>query len=312
MKVIRASVAGFCMGVRRAVTAAEAELAAAVSAGSSRRGVYSLGPLIHNPGTLERLGKAGLEILDEENPQGDLSGAAVIIRAHGVSPSVEDSLVRRGARLRDATCPRVKAGQMKARSLAAGGRVLFLAGQARHAEIAGIRGYAPSCLVVGNVPEAEAAAGKLYRDRPSARTALMGQTTMTPEEYKVIGEEIRKFFPGLEIIDTICGAVRERQDALRSLASQVDAVVVAGGGDSANTRGLLAAALSLGKPAWLVEKAADLPPEIFTYERVGLAAGASTPEGALDEIERALLYPPQGSAAGRSAGDRVRHAGHAG
>jgi 4-hydroxy-3-methylbut-2-enyl diphosphate reductase len=267
---------------------AEKELAA-VSAAPSRPRVYSLGPLIHNPGTLERLGKAGLEILDERKAGGDLDGAAVIIRAHGVSPSLEESLVRRGARLCDATCPRVKASQMKARSLVSEGCVLFLAGEERHAEIAGIRGYAPSCLAAGNVRGAHAAAEKLYRECPSARTALMGQTTMTPEEYTAIGEEIRKFFPGLEIINTICGAVRERQDALRALAPEVDAVVVAGGRDSANTKGLLAAALSLGKPAWLAEKAEDLPSGIFVYERVGIAAGASTPDDALDEIERALL-----------------------
>ncbi|MDR1105229.1 MAG: 4-hydroxy-3-methylbut-2-enyl diphosphate reductase [Treponema sp.] len=299
MKVIRASVAGFCMGVRRAVTMAEAELAAAASppAGkasgrSFRPRVYSLGPLIHNPATLRRLCEAGLEILDEEDGGGDLSGAAVIIRAHGISPSAEDALVRRGARICDATCPRVKASQMKARSLAASGRALFLAGQERHAEIAGIRGYVPSCIVAGNAAEAEDAAGKLYRACPSASPALMGQTTMTPEEYTAIGEAIRKFFPGLEIIDTICGAVRERQDALRSLCSEVDAVIVAGGGDSANTRGLLAAALSLGKPAWLVERAEDLPPGIFAYDSVGIASGASTPDGALDEIEQALTRGP--------------------
>jgi 4-hydroxy-3-methylbut-2-enyl diphosphate reductase len=292
MKVIRAGPAGFCMGVRRAVELAEKELAV------PHTRVYSFGPLIHNPGVLENLEKLGLSILDEKdiplsenrNSESDLSleGAQVIIRAHGVSPAVEKEIAKRGGRICDATCPRVKTSQMKARDLAACGLRIFLAGEAQHAEIAGIRGYAPSCLVVGNAAEALAAAEKLHGTEPDARTALIGQTTITPEEYGAIAGGIRAFFPSLEVIDTLCGAVRDRQDALRSLSGKVDALVIAGGKDSANTRRLLAAAQSIGKPAWLVETADELPREIRMYETVGIASGASTPDDVVDGIERAL------------------------
>jgi 4-hydroxy-3-methylbut-2-enyl diphosphate reductase len=288
MKVFRAGPAGFCMGVRRAVELAEKELAVAARVPSPR--VYSLGPLIHNPAVLEKLEGRGLSILDEETSSEHVSlkGAAVIIRAHGVSPAVEEEITGRGGRVRDATCPRVKASQIKARDLAACGRKVFLAGEARHAEIAGIRGYAPSCLVVGNPAEAFAAAEKLCGAEPDARTALIGQTTMTPREYGAIADGIRAVFPDLEVIDTLCGAVKDRQDALRSLSGNVDAILIAGGKDSANTRRLLALAKAMGKPAWLVEAARELPPEIGLYETVGIAAGASTPDDVVDGIERAL------------------------
>ena len=108
MKVIRAKVLGFCMGVRRAVDMAEGEL---------RNGgrVCTIGPMIHNPQALESLQRQGAEILNEDNLPEDLTGVTVIIRAHGISPLLEDELKKRGAVIADATCPRVKASQIRLR-----------------------------------------------------------------------------------------------------------------------------------------------------------------------------------------------------
>jgi 4-hydroxy-3-methylbut-2-enyl diphosphate reductase len=89
-------------------------------------------------------------------------------------------------------------------------------------------------------------------------------------------------------VDTICGATRERQEALRELCARVEAVVIAGGRGSSNTRRLLEIARSLGKPCWLAESAADLPVEIAAFKTLGLSAGASTPGSVIREIEAAL------------------------
>jgi 4-hydroxy-3-methylbut-2-enyl diphosphate reductase len=247
-----------------------------------------MGPLIHNPQVLDDLNRRGVEILEEGRLPQDLSGAVVIIRAHGISPHLEAELVSRGANIADATCPRVKASQMKARALAGMGYRIFLAGEVCHGEIAGIRGYAPGCTVVANGDEAALAAERLFVERgfqdPGARTALIGQTTISSSEYAAIGKAVRSFFPGLQIIDTICGATRDRQAALRELCGQVDAVIVAGGKESANTRLLLVIAEASGKPAWLVENAGEVPAELASYATAGLSAGASTP----DEVIRAI------------------------
>jgi 4-hydroxy-3-methylbut-2-enyl diphosphate reductase len=257
-----------------------------------------MGPLIHNPQVLDDLRRKGVEALDEDSIPLDLSGAVVIIRAHGITPVLETELVRRGARLVDATCPKVKANQLKARSLAEDGYTIFLAGEEHHGEIAGIRGYAAAaengeCVVVGSREAAAAMAEKLIREGPPSRTALLGQTTIPEVLYRSIGEELRMFFPGLEIINTVCGAVRDRQEALRELCGRVDAVIVAGGRASANTRHLLGLARNPGaghpgKTAWLVESTADLPPEAAAYAVVGLSAGASTPDAVIGTIEAAL------------------------
>ena len=311
--LVRAKVLGFCMGVRRAVEMTEAAIAKMPSteANNTQTGmlpIYTLGPLIHNPQVLASFRARGVEILEETELPAclkRLTGASVIIRAHGLSPAVEEKLREQGARIIDATCPRVKASQNIAFALAEKGYRIFLAGEKDHAEIKGIYGYVmagagKACIIVGNPEEAELAACKekeaASRNNLSVKTAIIGQTTISEEEYFSIAEAVKKYFPQLEIKNTICRATRDRQDALRELCSVVDAVIVAGGKESANTQRLLSIAKGCGKKAWLVETAADLPAEIpallkaeFGAQAIGLSAGASTPDSVIDEIIQALL-----------------------
>ena len=292
MEVIRAKVLGFCMGVRRAV-----ELAASEAEQSAARGslVYSIGPLIHNPRVLSDLKNRGVKTLDK--PPQNIEGSSFIIRTHGISPGLEKDLRGRGCRIIDATCPKVKASQLKAEELSRAGYCLFLAGEAKHAEIAGIIGYAQEgfagqssfCVVAGSAADAEREAAKLYETNKNAKTALLGQTTISSEEYLSIGEAVKKYFPDLEIVQTICTAATERQQALRELLDQVDAVIIAGGKESANTRRLLAIAQESGKPSVLVENAPEIPSTFRFYDTVGLCAGASAPDSVIEEIELELL-----------------------
>ena len=293
------------MGVRRAVETAQAALIAARA--ESGCVIYTLGPLIHNPQVLDSLADQGIRILDEDcfftKMPPDLSGAVVIIRAHGIDPGTEQKLRESGARIVDATCPRVKASQLTAMETAEKGYRIFLAGESDHAELKGIYGYAmegtvmrkaspcgESCVIVGNPQEAKAAARALLEREPLAETALIGQTTISEDEYKMTAEAIKEVFPDLEVKSTICQATRERQNALRELCSQVDAVIIAGGKDSANTRRLLSIAQSCGKKAQLVENAGALPSldEINNDGVIGISAGASTPDSLIAEIESAL------------------------
>jgi 4-hydroxy-3-methylbut-2-enyl diphosphate reductase len=292
MNIIRAKTIGFCTGVRRAVELAYTE------AGHSKgnRPVYTLGPLIHNPQVLDDLKRRGVEILDERHLPENLRGATVIIRAHGISPQTEAELRRRGAQVIDATCPKVKSSQIKAAAFAEAGYRLFLAGEERHAEIIGIKGYAgrdaPFCAVVSNAAAAEKAAAQLHDEDSalcrSAATALIGQTTISAEEYQSIGSAITRFFPDLEIAPTICAATQERQDSLRELLEKTDAIIIAGGKESANTRRLLAIAEAANKPCAQVETVVDIPVDFFKFNTIGLASGTSTPDTVIDEIEHRL------------------------
>jgi len=292
MKVIRAKVMGFCMGVRRAEEMAAAETRLACGAR-----VFTLGPLVHNPKVLAGLKERGVETLDKPPP--DPENCSVIIRAHGIGAAVEKDLREKGFKIVDATCPKVKASQLKAEELSRAGYCLFLAGEAHHAETEGVMSYAqegsaPFCVVVSGAAEAEEEAAELFKTDKNAKTALLGQTTICEDEYSETGEAVKKYFPNLEIIQTICRATTERQKALRELLKLVDAALVIGGRESANTRRLLSIAKESGKPCALVEDSNEIPPVFFTYGTVGLSAGASTPDFVIDEIQTALLgtaYP---------------------
>ena len=290
MLVIRSRVLGFCTGVRRAVSAVGEET---VNAKTSGEKVYILGPLVHNPDVLEEIRKSGIE--EVSKPPERTDSYSLIVRAHGIEPRIEKDLRTQGVRIVDATCSKVKASQLKAEELAGAKYSLFLAGEPEHAEIRGILGYAelggppPFCEVTGNAAEADKAAVVLYETDPNAKTALLGQTTISKDEYSDIAQAIQKYFPNLEIVDTICSATTDRQTALRELLEQVDAVLIVGGKDSANTRRLLTIAKESGKPCALVENSRDIPAEFYRYEKVGLSAGASTPDSAVTEIEMELM-----------------------
>jgi len=286
MEIIRARVLGFCMGVQRAVELASIE----AQAGRNDSLVYTAGPLIHNPKVLADLKTLGVEILNE--PPQNLRDCTLIICAHGISPASEKNLRGSGWRVVDATCPKVKANQLKARELSKADYCLFLAGEADHAEIAGILGYAeeaPFCIVVGDAAEAEKTAAELFDKKGYVKTALLGQTTISEEEYLSIGEAVKKYFPNLEIIRTICSAANDRRHALRELLDKADAILIAGGKESANTRRLLAIAQESGKPCVLAESASDIPESFAAYKTIGISAGASTPDSVINEIEQGLL-----------------------
>ncbi|GHU50563.1 4-hydroxy-3-methylbut-2-enyl diphosphate reductase [Spirochaetia bacterium] len=299
MKVIRSRVLGYCFGVRRAVTMAWAQLDK--SKARKRHRVFSLGPLIHNPQAVEQLNAAGMQVLPEEF---SARGAAhlfphssIIIRAHGISPQFEAELNCYGAPLVDATCPRVKSNQLKAQGLAQAGYHIFLVGENNHAEVSGIKGYIEEgyaeagitgikAIIVSTPKEASIQAEKVFQGAPNAKTAALAQTTIQKETFEDIADIIQGYFPSLERIDTICGS--DASESMIELCTKVEAVIVAGGRASANTRRLLEIARKQGKPAWLIEQAGELPPAIYSYSVVGLGAGASTPDFIIDEIEQAL------------------------
>lgn len=279
LKIIRADVMGYCMGVRRAVEAAEQALL-----DNPIRPVYSYGPLIHNPSALERLAAEGVVIVDGKNLPlpADFGGASVIIRAHGVPPDEREELVRRHAKIVDATCPRVLLSQRRARDYHERGYTVYLAGDRNHGEISGIAGYAPECIVLENSADAERLA--MYPEK----AVLISQTTIKQSEYDAIAAVLSAKIADLIVLNTICPATRERQEALEELCHEVDGVMVIGGRNSANTRRLFDTARQLSRNAWLIETPAEIPGEAYSLERIGITAGASTPDEVIDAVEQAL------------------------
>lgn len=283
MNVIKASVLGFCFGVRRAVDVAEEVVS---SDENKNKKIFSLGPLIHNPVVLDELEKKGVHVIDPANWKDAPEDSLVIVRAHGTTPGVMNELAAKGSRILDATCPRVHASQLLAQKWSAQGYTVIIAGDKNHGEVTGISGYAENnAVVIQNLEDAEAL--------PIPEKAiLLAQTTFSPKEFARICEEIQTKSKNtgskLEVFNTICNATMQRQDALKEVAVKADAIIVIGGKSSANTRRLWETALTYCSNSYLIENASQIPSEIKNFETVAITAGASTPDSVINEVVQNL------------------------
>lgn len=270
MEIIKADILGYCFGVRRAVEKAEQALSE-----NKDVPVYSLGPLIHNKATLQRLAEQGMrtaENLDEVPEK-----SAVLIRAHGVPPQVISELEKKQCRIIDATCPRVKASQKIAEKNQE--NMIVFTGDAEHGEVKGIAGYGGNnFFLIRNLDDA----GKL--ESSDKKAVLFSQTTFSEKEFEKIRLVLSERFSNLEVLNTICPATRERQESLLSLCSKVDGVIVIGGKQSANTIRLFQTAKENCECAVHIEKGSEIPEKFFRMKRIGITAGASTPDEIIDEV----------------------------
>lgn len=287
MNVIKADTLGYCMGVRRAVESAEVALKE-----YKEKKVYSLGSLIHNTVALEELEQKGLRVLEEKDLESIDSNTVVVIRAHGISPEVKAKIEKQKASVIDATCPRVTVSQNRVAEFSSKGYGIILAGDKGHAEVEGIRGFAlGNFFCVQNLEEArklvnspELKKTESLKNSPEEKYLLLCQTTFNPQEFEKISDFLKTHIFNLEVINTICPATRQRQDALERLCKVVDGVVVVGGKKSANTIRLYQKAASFVKNAVHIEKADEIPDFFKSLETVGVTAGASTPDNVIDEV----------------------------
>lgn len=279
MQIIRADVLGFCFGVRRAV-----EYARKALEDYSQKKVYSLGPLIHNEIVLDELAKKGLIILSEENLDAVENESVVIIRAHGVSPDIQKKLEEKNCRIINATCPRVNANQIMVQKASEKGKTIILTGDSNHGEVKGIAGYAKGPFIL---LQSEDDARNMASDDGEA--VLLSQTTFSPLLFEKISGIAAEKYKNLKISNTICPATKERQDSLIELCSKVDGILVIGGKNSANTIRLYQTARKNCHNAAHIQSAEEIPSEFYDFERVGITAGASTPDLIIDQVEKALL-----------------------
>ena len=271
MDIIIAENAGFCFGVKRAL-----ELATRAAEDGSRE-VCTLGALIHNPQEVARLEAQGVHRVEslEEVPSG-----AVILSAHGVDPAVEAEAKVRGLEVIDATCPFVRRAQEHIRTLAAEGYSVVILGDPTHREVAGLAAHAQGeATIVTSVAEAAALPfGSKY--------GLVVQTTQRPETLREVAGMLAERSRELRVFNTICEATVNRQESARDLAQRVEVMLVVGGRNSANTARLREICEATGTPTHHIETAAELDPSWFAdARRVGITAGASTPDWVVAEVE---------------------------
>ncbi len=275
MQVLLANEYGFCFGVERAVEMVEE----AVNAGDT---VRALGPLIHNEQEMQRLAHEGVTTISDPIQIGRLETA--VIRAHGVTPEVQKELEALAAKVVDATCPFVTRVQKLAARAAAADRHVIVVGSPDHPEMIGVKGYAPNHAFIIK-DETEVA------NLPRLRNPLVvSQTTIKVQTFFDTAEAIKsKTDDNVEIINTICSATKDRQEAARALAGMVDAFYIIGGRHSSNSVKLLAVCREQCEKSFLIETEEEINSADFDgVKTVGVTAGASTPNWLIDKIVKHL------------------------
>ncbi|MBN2651623.1 MAG: 4-hydroxy-3-methylbut-2-enyl diphosphate reductase [Spirochaetales bacterium] len=272
MEIVKAELIGFCMGVRRAV-----ELAYKVIEDYKGSKIYTLGPIIHNPSVVEELRGKGVNVLDSDFSVLD-SDSVVIIRAHGVAPDELAQIEASGATVIDATCPRVLRSKQIVEANVASGKSVVLVGDKDHGEVKAVSGHSDKVVVLD--PHLDYSVALDVK----VPVVLVAQTTIKHDEFYKVYEFLKQEYSDVEIVDTICPSTEKRQEALLDLIGKVDAVVVIGGKNSANTRRLAMTVEDSGLPVFYIETEDELSSDILNYNRVGIAAGASTPDNVIDSV----------------------------
>src|SRR5947207_915728 len=275
MEVLLANPRGFCAGVERAISIVERALAIHGAP------IYVRHEVVHNKSVVEDLKSKGavfVEALAEVPP-----GSTVIFSAHGVSKAVRAEAEARGLRVFDATCPLVTKVHVEVAKMRAAGREIVMIGHRGHPEVEGTMGQAVAGMYF--VETTDGVARLEVRD--PGKLSYVTQTTLSVDDAAAIVEALKVRFPAITgpKRDDICYATQNRQDAVKFMAPQCDVVIVVGSPNSSNSNRLREVARTLGREAYLVDKAEDLRPEWVRGKRtVGVTAGASAPEVLVHDV----------------------------
>lgn len=269
-KIIVSSNSGFCFGVKRALDIAERSL-------RGRKKVYSLGPIIHNPQVVSAFSKKGLNVIKDikyVSPR----GAPLLIPSHGISPNL---LGKKNIFYIDTTCPLVNRVQKIVKDLKEKGYFVIIVGNRRHPEVKGLAGIAGrNSRVLKNKKEAK------NFNLKAKKIALIPQTTSALADFKeVLSEIAKKNFTELVSFNTVCKNTIDRQKKAASIAGRVDAMIIIGGKNSANTSKLAQTCRKINRNTYHIESKEDLEIKFLKDKKnIGIATGASTPPYAIREV----------------------------
>ncbi len=275
MSVVLARTAGFCMGVKRAV-----DLVLDMTRHKGTEPIYTYGPLIHNPQTVELLKKRG--IIPVSGLEGIAScrpGATLVVRAHGISPQERKAIREKGLKIVDATCPKVGHVQAIIRKHAARDYAILIIGDENHPEVNGLLGYAYGRGIAINSME------DVRRLPGLEKVCVVAQTTQNTDIFMALVDAVKARFPDTVVFNTICDSTEKRQSEIKQMASETDAIVVVGGRNSANTMQLARLSELSGTSTFHIETADELnDTAIDRFSRIGVTAGASTPNWIIDRV----------------------------
>lgn len=269
MKVLVADYSGFCFGVKKAVSAA-------YDTENYAGSIYTYGPIIHNRTVVDGLEAKGVRQLKSVD---DLKeGDTIIIRSHGVSKDVIDSLNGKKLNIVDATCPYVDNIHKKVDEYYKRGYQIIIIGDPNHPEVVGVNGWCEnSALILNDIADSE----KMKR---FAKVCIVAQTTFNTSKWRDIVSSLLDISKEIVVCNTICNATLQRQKSATELAKRCDAVIVLGGYDSSNTKKLVEICKENCAKTFHLETIDEFDQKNLTgVSTLGITAGASTPDWIIKE-----------------------------
>ena len=274
MKIITAKSAGFCFGVKRAI-----DIAFKI-AREKRQGVYTLGPIIHNPQVVATLKEQGIVPINNFKSRKNIQ--ALIIRTHGIPLTLSKELSSSGFEIIDATCPFVKKAQYYAKLLNEEGYQVVILGEKNHPEVKGIMSYANDVIIVNS---------KTPLPKLKSKVGIVVQTTQSLDALRNVISDATIHAKEIKVYNTICNSTAQRLIETEKIAHKVDIMIVVGGKNSANTTQLTKLCKSLSVPTYHIETSSEIKQEwVKGVKRLGITAGASTPEWIIKEVQENLRY----------------------
>ncbi|MBF1181848.1 MAG: bifunctional 4-hydroxy-3-methylbut-2-enyl diphosphate reductase/30S ribosomal protein S1 [[Eubacterium] sulci] len=275
MEIIRADNSGFCFGVKKALETTQDQIKES-KANSSKGSLFTCGPLIHNKIVTSQLEYDGVRII--KTPDEAKEGDTIIVRSHGEPKAFYDRMDELNLNYVDTTCPFVSKIHTIVNSACKEGKKIIIIGDENHQEVIATNGWCDNSAYIINSPDE-------VEKVESGEYLVVCQTTIRKEIFESIIDALEAKGCKLEIKNTICNATSLRQDACQRLAKEVDAMVIIGDKQSSNTKKLYEIAKKHCNNSFFAENISDLPlKEIQKYNKIGVAAGASTPESVIKEV----------------------------
>ena len=285
MKVIRAKSAGFCFGVKRAVETVYEQVDK-----ENEKQIYTYGPIIHNAEVIKDMERNGVKVLYSEEELDALTDGLVIIRSHGVPKRICDKLAEKGIKYVDATCPFVKRIHNIVQEESNKGKEIIIIGDPEHPEVQGIRGWVEGKAYIIQTQEEMLRFLEKYESNENTvgkhPICVVAQTTFNYKKFKDLVEIISEKRYDINVLNTICNATKERQTEARSIAEEVEAMIVVGDKHSSNTQKLFEICKKACNNTYYIQTLGDLDMnQLRSVETVGITAGASTPNNIIEEVQ---------------------------
>ena len=272
-EVILAENAGFCSGVKRAVdTSLEAKK-------SSKENIYTFGPLVHNKNVINKLNGEGIYEVNDEGLQKVSSEDTIVIRSHGVAPQLMKKIKDTGAHVIDATCPYVTAIHKNIKKYYDLGYQIVIVGDEKHPEVIGSNGWCNNtAIITRDGSEINITADKV---------CIVAQTTEKISNLEKVKEAVSKQCKEVVTFNTICSATKERQKSAEETSKIVDVMLVVGSSTSSNTTKLYEICKKNCENTFFIDNSNEIPSWIMEsneVKKVGVTAGASTPDWIIQEV----------------------------